>query len=240
MRSSVTAALALGLCIGCLIEGSRSAPAGAPIPLPSAPAPALQTGTTAPVLMPMQTLLLQLQLTGETVTSSNDIVVHSRTVDNSFDATLGEKKIGFTGIVSPLGLSSQVSAGPDSTQAIAMSMGIGLFRGLRPRLTTHIISGGAEGSTIIAYANQNSQWICLVEGSLVSGKRGTFELIGGSSVRNFTDNMTIVVASRTNPTSPWSVDGPRALTSAERTVCLAQWAKAQGAGIIPSTEPFPP
>lgn len=237
MRSSVIAALIVGVCTGCLIQHARMTTAAA---APAAPAPALQTGTLAPVLIPMQTLLMQLQNTGASVTSSNDVIVHSRSVDNSYDAAMGEKKIGFTGVVSPLGAGSQVNAGPDSTQAIAMPLGIGIFRGIRPRLTTNIVSGGAEGSTIIAYANQNTQWICLVEGSLVNGKRGTFTLLTSSTVRNFTDNMTVVVASRPNPTQPWTLDGPRALTAAERAVCVGQWTKAQNAGVIPGTEPFPP
>lgn len=240
MRSSVIAALTLGLCTGCLIQhvrltSARAAPAAA-----SAAAVAAQTGTIAPVLIPMKTLLVQLQNTGETVTTSNDIIVHSRQSDNDFDATMGEKRLGFAGVVSPLGLASQANAGPDASHAIAMPMGVGVFRGLRPRLTTHVISGGAEGSTVIAYANQNTQWICLVEGSLVNGKRGTFKLLTSGQVWNFVDNMTIVVASRPNATQPWTVDGPRALTNAERTVCVAQWSKGQNAGIIPSTEPFPP
>jgi hypothetical protein len=244
MRSPVIAALALGLCTGCLLQHGRlttagAAPAPASAPL-SAPTPAMQTGTLAPVLIPMQTLLLQLQNTGETVSTSNDIIVHSRSVDNAYDAANGEKRLGFTGLISPLGLGSQASAGPDSSQAIAMSMGVGILRGIRPRLTTHIISGGAEGSTIIAYANQNTQWICLVEGTLMAGKRGTFTLLTSNTVRNFTDNMTIIVASRPNPTQAWSLDGPRALTAAERAVCQAQWTKAQTAGIIAGTEPFPP
>jgi hypothetical protein len=267
MRSTVAGALALGVCAGCLVQTgcvnprvgggaeavappivqapadatSASMPAPAEAARLEAPgAPAAQTGAIAPVLIPMKTLLIEGWSSGDTVTSSKDLVVHSRQTDNDFDPAMGEKRLGFTGVVSPLGMASQVSAGPDSTQAIAMSMGIGIFRGSRPRLTTGVVSGGAEGSTIIAYASQNSQWICLVEGSLVGAKRGTFTMITAGQTWNFVDNMTIIVATRPSPTGAWTVDGPRALNTSERTVCQSMWAKAQAKGIIPSTEPFPP
>lgn len=256
MRSPVIAALALGLCLGCVIQGVRMSPASAspsaPVPAPvpavaipeAAGAPALQTGTIAPVLIPMQTVLLQMQNAGETVSSSNDIIVHCRNVDNAYDAANGEKRLGFTGIVSPLGMGSQTSAGPDATNQVVMAWGVGLIRGLRPRLTTNTVAAGAESSTMIVYANQNVQWACLVESATVGARRAWFQLLPGPTgpgvSRDFTSNMTIVVATRTNPTQAWSVDGPRALTTAERAVCLTAWGKAQIAGIIPSTEPFPP
>ncbi len=244
MRLSVIAALALGLCTGSLVGGLHLGWAHATPSAPGGPSAAAQTGATAPVLVPMQTLLLQLQNSGETVSSSNDVVLHSRTVDNSYDATLGERRVGFSGVVSPLGMASQVNAGLDSTNSVAMSMGIGIFRGSRPRLTTNVISGGAESSTIIAYANQNTQWMCLVESATVGTKRAWFQLLPSGPNpginKDFVNNMTIVVATRANPTQPWTVDGPRTLTTAERTACLTAWGKAQVAGIIPGTEPFPP
>lgn len=218
------------------------------------PAPPTQDHTI-PKPLPLTGVLIEMP-SGKTIRGVENIIVHARRAENDDSGSGKDDGLGFTGLILTPDPDLSKRPAPEkrhpyevgmkaSEVKVAMPIGIGIFRGIRPRLTTAIISGGAEGSTIIVYAGSTTQWMYLAEYTQVGSQIGDCSLLDNTGhpiqTEYFTTTNRLILAQQNTVTGQWTMNPPVKLASNPELLaqCQAAWLEAQNSGLIPPTDPFP-
>jgi hypothetical protein len=213
-----------------------------PAPAPGKPAP--EADHTKPTPLPDSGVFI-IPANRQTVSGTTDLLVQARRAG-------GNPNDGFTGLVTTTSTSSTPTPYQVGLKAsevkVAMPIGLGIFRGSRPHLTTAVVSAGAEGSTLVCWATPREQWVVLLE-SRALGQMGTVHLLTptGSVIttEHFTNLCTLIraeVYAEDEQGQPvWRLLAPRPLQlgSRENDFCRSAWQKARTAGVIPTGTPYP-
>lgn len=255
----LVAAGAVAVCVGGCAhrpfydpEIRRIAADEGPPHLPPVPA---TPDHTIPKPLPLTGVLLEVP-SGKTIRGVENLIIHARRAENDDKGSGQDAGLGFTGLVTTIDLGQKDRPAPNfrvpyevgmkaSEVTVAMPIGIGVFRGIRPRLTTAIISGGAEGSTIITYAGANQQWMYLAEYTQVGSQIGDLSLLNSSGTPIQTEYFNVVqrliVVNKNMTGNSWTMSAPEKLTDepAIYALCQQAWVEAQNSGLIPATDPFP-
>jgi hypothetical protein len=222
---------------------------------PHLPVAAATVKHTDPKPLPLVGVLLEIP-SGKTVRGVEDLVVHARREENDDSGSGKDDGIGFTGLISTPDPDLKKRPAPENRRPyevgmkasevkVAMPIGFGIFRGLRPRLTTAIISGGAEGSTVIAWAMPTVQWIYLAQYTVVGGKYGSVDLLAPNgtptATKEFSDIKRLIIAEKDSTTGQWFINDAVTLDSEPKikAMCEEGWKRAQDAKVIPPGEVFP-
>jgi hypothetical protein len=223
--------------------------------LPHLPPEPATPDHTIPKPIPLAGVLIEMP-SGKTIRGVENIIIHARRAENDDDGSGKDAGVGFTGLVTTIDLGQKDRPEPNfrtpyevgmkaSEVTVAMPIGIGVLRGIRPRLTTAIISGGAEGSTIIVYAGANQQWMYLAEYTPVGSEIGDLSLLSPTGAPIQTEHFNVVqrliVVDKNMTGNTWTMHAPEKLADKPAILALCQqaWIEAQNSGLIPATDPFP-
>ncbi len=210
---------------------------------------------TKPKPLPLTGVLIEMP-SGKTVRGVEDLVVHARRVENDDSGSGMDDAIGFTGLIStpdpdPKNRPAPANRRPfevgmkASEVKVAMPIGLGIFRGSRPRLTTGVISGGGESTTIIVWAMPTVQWMYLAQYTEVGGKFGDVSLLAANGsvlgTEVFSATERLIIAEKDSTTGQWNLYPAGKLADEPKimALCKEAWKRAQDAKVIPAGEPFP-